>query len=341
MLSLRSSWPAAVLPANRMSVAGLTLALPLIFVAAIVERYHPFVALAVLLAFTGSIGVFHGVLDVVLLAAPRRRASGTAYSATEPGISTSMWLNLSAYGLAVAVLLIVLASQPAWALVALLLMSAWHFGEVFSESLHREHQAWWFRVGERITLGAASLALPRLIHSESLHEIVSLISGANAVSLTMVWQVWTLLAVVWLITGSLWFAASTARLLRSNFAVPGTNELAQSLRWAALHTLLLLMTYAVTSPVMGFALYFGLYHSPGHVLRMLRAHPTGFTTGIRWQLGAVYALTLVLAASTYQWVAASQYEFALSPALLQTYVILITAISLPHIFLVSQRAGDL
>lgn len=337
--SLRSSRHAAAFRAGRAGFAFLTL-LSLIF-AAFVERQSPVAALVVLLLCTGSIGIFHGVLDVVLLTLPRQFTPQQALLATQPGFRNAVWLRLSAYGLAVVALLVVLGSQPAWAMVALLVMSAWHFGEVFSDSLHRGHSVWWYRAGERLTLGAASVALPRLIQSESLYEIVSLICGPNPAAMSLVWQAWTLLAVVWLVVGTLWFLASTVRLLRSNFDDQETKSLAKSLRWAALHTVLLTLVYALVSPVMGFALYFGLYHSPAHILRVIRAYPTGFTVAIRWQLGAVYALTLVLAALTFQWVTASRFEFLMSSSLLQTYVIVITAISLPHIFLVSQRADEL
>lgn len=339
MLSLRSSWCANALPAKSTSIVALTCLL--LFIAALVERESPLAALVVLVAFTASIGIFHGALDVVLLTTPTPRAPGAARAGTQPGIRSSAWLNLSVYGLAVFVLLVLLASQPAWALVALLLMSAWHFGEVFSGSLHGQHSQWWFRIGERITLGGASVALPRLIQSQSLHETVSLICGPDASAVTLVWQVWTLMLVVWLVVGSLWFVASAARLVRANVAGSETTALATSLGWAGMHTLLLTMVYIALSPVMGFALYFGLYHSPAHVLRVMRAHQGEFTAHIRWKLGAVYLLTVILAVSTYHWVPASRIEFAMSPALLQTYVIVITALSLPHIFLITKRAHEL
>ncbi len=339
VLSLRSNRHAAAIPASSTGVALLTL-LPLIF-SAFAERQSPFAALVILFVCTGSIGIFHGVLDLALLTLPRQVMSQQVLIPAQPGFRNGVWVRLAAYGLAVAALLVVLGSQPAWAMLALLLMSAWHFGEVFSESPHRGHALWWFRAGERLTLGAASIALPRLIQSESLHEIVALICGPNPSAIAMVWQAWTLLAIVWLVVAALWFTASATRLLRSNFEIQETKSLAMSLRWAAFHTLLLTLIYAIVSPVMGFALYFGLHHSPAHILRVMRAYPQGFTPAVRWQLGAIYALTLVLAALTYQWVTATHIEFLMPSSLLQTYVILIAAISLPHIVLVSIRAAEL
>ena len=339
MLFLRNSLPALILPARRVGLAvGLLLAICL---AALLEQQQPFAAIVVLLVVTASIGIFHGVLDVVLLLGSRTSATvtSTATAYRSDGLSTRSRFAL--YGTAVALMLIMFASEPGFALIALLLMSIWHFGEVFDVSGQRRTEPMWFVVGERLTLGAASVVLPRLLDAASLRETVSFIGANSHATVSAVWSIWSALLVMWLVIGCFWFVASAVRLHRMNATSADATALAKRLRWVAIHTAVLCMVFAILSPVMGFAAYFGLYHSPAHIRRVLRAYPTAFTHTVAWQLGAIYAFTIVIAAAVFFWIRLSSVTVMMTPALLQMFVIVIAAISLPHIVLISHRAHEL
>ena len=165
VLSPLTSVHQAELAAGHPTVTGLLVLSLTLCIAALAEQQTPMAAIFTLLAITGGVGVFHGILDIVLLVSPRPTQSTLARSvadSTRYVFSSSVRSNVMRYGTTVAFALVAFASHPPLALVALLLMSIWHFGEVFTARQQRPATPLWFRVGERIALGAASVVLPLL-----------------------------------------------------------------------------------------------------------------------------------------------------------------------------------
>lgn len=277
----------------------------------------------VLLLLSVSVGFIHGALDAILLP---QRFNSRALAA----------LMFVAYLLAVLVLGWLLSANISWALWALLIMSAWHFGEPYRRWGGRWNglSAWQSGL-TRTVVGGAPVMLPVWLAPDLLASV--LYQAVPAIALQgwhgLAW-LWLALLVVWLLTCGL-----------------GRLRPVHGLRFAWLELLGCAALYAVFSPLMAFALYFGVYHAPVHIWRVWRgwtaqhaqkaqsAPPSTITsTTAMYAVAGTTALSWLLGASLWWLLGAGT---ATAPDGLETarwlswLIVAFAALTAPHLVVIS------
>jgi Brp/Blh family beta-carotene 15,15'-monooxygenase len=259
-----------------------------------------------LLLLSVSVGFVHGALDAVLL--PQRFDSRVQAA-----------LMFVAYLLLVLLLGWALSAAVGLALWALLLMSAWHFGEPYGR--------WdglpdWQGGLTRAVVGGAPVMLPVWLAPAKLAAILkSVVPEAGL-------QGWHVMAWGWLGLLVVWLLLCGVQRMRD-------------LKYAWFELLGCVLLYMLFSPLMAFALYFGVYHAPVHVWRVWRCMPNvspglaiaavALTTVVTWLLGA--ALWWFLAPGA---MAATDWSAAL-----RWLIVAFAALTAPHLVLISLCAGFL
>ena len=272
------------------------------------DRTAPKAGLVALLLLTLTTGFFHGALDAVILLRQFR-----------PMANAFMWAV--AYFLAVLLLGAAFAPHAGAALALLLLLSVWHFGEPFRRG---DSACAASNVVNRFVLGGAPVLLPALT---SARQLESSRYGWINLNEHWAWPVWQAVAWAWLVLLVIWIW----RYARLNWHEARLTA-AEVATIAALNIFL--------TPLMFFALYFGLYHAPAHIIRVARASEIrriAFSPATLLAMGA----TLVLAA-VLLWRLEPQAisRWQNPPALyLQWLVVGLLALTLPHMVLISYSAN--
>jgi len=310
----RRDWNQTVSWSMSMSMSMSVLALAGLGLAAL--RYlDQSVTQAGLWLFVGvtlTTGFFHGALDIVLI--QREFAS------------TRRWLGaVVVYGAAVVVLAI-LCAQSNWLMVlALLAMSVWHFGEPYGRWAHGT----WVH---RVVAGGAPVMLPALLAAPALQHILPMAVGLDS---ARVWTIWQTMAWCWVGLCGVGMAVLRRRLLSKPL-------------WAEVAAVFAL-NVALT-PLMAFSIYFGLFHAGSHIYRVIKRRHIGAATAqtsgsnrtfthqrdvaiAATSLGTL-ALLLVLAWYLQSGSVAAHAHYSLLNGLL----IALTAVTLPHLVLVSRNA---
>jgi Brp/Blh family beta-carotene 15,15'-monooxygenase len=256
----------------------------------------------VLLALTT--GFFHGALDIVLLQLEfkgARRLAGALLVYLLP-----------------ALLLALLCAYSGWLmLLVLLAMSVWHFGEPYG----RWPQNAWVH---RLVAGGAPVMLPALLSAAAIKDILPLAVGADA---AWAWTLWQSMAWLWLgLCG-----AGLLTLRQKLFCRPLWAEVAGVL---GLNLLL--------SPLLAFSLYFGLLHAAEHIRRVALQRPANAAARV-WAgrtpvfITCVVTAALLLALAWFLQSAANAYQGEQFPVL-RWILVALTAVTLPHLVLVSRCA---
>ena len=290
-------------PAPKRAKAGWIAAATLICLLAVwADRRQPDAGLWTLLGLSLSSGLVHGALDAQLLL---QRFATRTRSLAMAGL----------YLLAVILTGAALVSAPSLALLLLVLMSVWHFGEAY----------------QRWPNGSPTQAL-----------LTRLVVGGAPVAL-LLWSVWDASA----LSGLHWLAAAATRALQAMAA----TWLGLTVVWAALCGLPRWRAYRhawtelaaavllnlTLSPLMAFALYFGIYHAPVHVWRVLRIEQAAAAnTTSRWVATAVVIL-LTAALGLLLWTPAAFRGLAvLDPADTVRWLIVgLAALTWPHLVLIT------
>ena len=105
-----------------------------------------------------------------------------------------------------------------------------------------------------------------------------------------------------------------------------------SLLPVALETLLLLAFFAVVPPVLAVGLYFALWHAPRHIARLVLLQPVPAPSRFVRDAAPLTGLALVLLAALYLAVPGREGD---AGSLLAVYLVLISALTLPHAVVVS------
>ncbi len=255
-----------------------------------------------------SMGMFHGTLDALLLL--------REFNTPQNG-HVLLFRVTFLYLLGVVAIGTVLLQSLPLALVALLAMSIWHFGEPYGRWSSR---AWTVR----LQVGGASVMLPVLLSPVVMHALMEQLFGVQA---KLVWLLWQSLAWIWL-------AFSIVQFLQMwRGKTPGTADaLKEVLAVAVLNALL--------SPLFAFALYFGVYHSGAHIGRVLRTQ----TTTIRHALTQPLLILTVLLTVVLMWLLwlyalpAVQMQDMPQTKVLHWLIVTLAAVTLPHMLLVSRCA---
>lgn len=249
-------------------------------------------------------GFLHGALDVVLLGQAFQRPHQSAWAA-------------ALYLVSVVLLGALLGQLLALALLTLIVLSAWHFGEPYGRWGANDLLL-------RTAVGGASVMLPMLLSPIAMRDVVQLLAQGDA---SLVWNTWRALAYAWVAV----VAASALRLAlhRSKNMTSVLTEL------AAVFTL-----NAVLSPLMAFALYFGAYHALSHVGRVVAAQHTPrlrllFHPAVFGAVCATAALLGLLWWYLQGWVASQPPD---DSAVVRWLVVALAAVTPPHLILVSRCA---
>ncbi len=261
-----------------------------------------FVALAL------SIGMFHGALDALLLL--------REFSPSQKG-SALLFKTMFLYLFTVVAVGAVLSQSLTLALLALLAMSIWHFGEPYGRWPSRKWAA-------RLTVGGASVMLPVLLSPVAMHALLGQLFGSDA---PLVWLVWQGLAWAWL-------AFSLVQLLLMwRGQLPGAMA-------AAVEVAAVAVLNALLSPLTTFALYFGVYHSASHVLRVLRTQTATGKRALAQPLLWVTVVATALLMFLLGWylLPVLQSVDILQTKVLHWLIVMLAAATLPHLLLVSRCA---
>ena len=118
------------------------------------------------------------------------------------------------------------------------------------------------------------------------------------------------------------------------FFLRATGDLARvemSLLPVALETLLLFAFFAVVPPVLAIGLYFAAWHAPRHISRLVLLDPVPASSRFARDAAPLTGLALALLAAFYLAVPAGEGNVG---SLLAVYLVLISALTLPHAVLV-------
>jgi Brp/Blh family beta-carotene 15,15'-monooxygenase len=274
-----------------------------------VERQWPQMALWIFVGLTLTLGFAHGAMDVWLLMDAKRKL---------------VMRQFAAYGACVIMLAAALSPFPGVALIALLLLSLWHFGEQ-AESIPLDAK---IQSLLRIVQGGASVMLPVLMSAQNLKVWVQAIAPESS---HWVWPVWVAMA-------GLWLALLVAAIAVVQPWQAKARDVAQhvAMRTLAWELVILLLLNALLSPLLAFALFFGLYHCGMHMWRMqllqrreAAALPwvlLGMTLLITWLGLALLWWRMPELAQPQQWQGDG----------LRWLVVALAAVTLPHMVLVSR-----
>lgn len=272
----------------------------------------------VFLGLTFSTGFFHGALDIILLqrefaGARRLTAAVAVYAGT-------------------ALIIAMICAHSGWLLIlVLLLMSVWHFGEPYG----RWEQGIWNRRAwvQRVVAGGAPVMLPALLSPAALRAVMPAAVALDAALALLIWQV-----MAWLWVGVCGFGLVAFR--RRLFSRPLLAEV-----------VLVLSFNLLLSPLMAFSIYFGVLHAGPHILRVAARYrrapmmaPVSGSGVERLQprrsavavtcLATMFLLLVLI--WTLQGTRASAGEYH---SLLNGVIVALTALTLPHLILVSRNAA--
>ncbi len=276
------------------------------------EQAWPTVGWWVFVVLTLSLGMGHGALDAVLLLAqfvPKSKA-----------------LRISAgYFLLVLLTGWLLSWSLGWALLALIAMSLWHFGELQSDPV------------SRIAVGGASVMAPMFVANNQLAALIEpVLQGDHFAA----WLVWYWLAISWCVLVVAWLAfwlfhwagqQQASSRLHVNWRHPQMRAL--------LEIVCVMGLYAIFSPLLAFALYFGLYHCTVHIARVKRAVINHYGLSKRqlaWAWFSSMLLTGLLMAALWKWLPSTgQSANLLDAQILHWLIVALGAVTVPHLLLVS------
>jgi beta-carotene 15,15'-dioxygenase len=278
------------------------------------EAQWPPLALWAFVLLSLTLGFGHGALDAVLLLgqfAPRSKALAVS----------------AAYLLCVLLAGWALSWSVPWALLLLVLMSVWHFGVMW----------------------------PMLVARDAMSQLVQ---GTLGAGFGTAWSLWHMLAQGWLILVCAcalgWMVQEflSRKKLTHGGAAQSQSQTSSTghphhALCAAVEILALLGAYLLLSPLLAFAMYFGVYHCLAHVARVRRAvqaHSALVSTRYAVAFMASALATAVLLALLWwflpamQWLGGVSDTLANSGQVLQWLVVSLAAVTLPHLLLVSYSA---
>lgn len=275
----------------------------------VLEQLWPTLGLWLFVAVSLTLGMGHGALDTVLLMGQFKPLS-----------------RALVYGLLYLVLTVVsgwlLSLSFSWALIALLLMSVWHFGEHFDQ-----------RILLRLAVGGVSVMAPALTQNTALAQLLQAITTHD---LAWLLGVWNALAWAWvMLVGWIVFSALFRGLNKSTFSFNAGPSQTRGLLEICLVFCLSLML----SPLLHFAIYFGLYHCTAHIARVRRAVVHYRDSSNRmwiWVWSLSMLLTAVLMTTLWLWLPkAGLWAHHFDAQILQWLVVALGAVTVPHLLLVS------
>ena len=246
-------------------------------------------------------GMPHGALDGRLARTWLRPKLGRSWAVW----FTSIYLLLSAA---------VLAAWLVWpvaSLVGFLLISAWHFGSGDAAAADAPPRLW---AVESVVRGGLVLSLPAVFHPAEVGVLFDWLIPATAGGGTGVAA--GLAASAWL-----FIPAAAAVLLW---------HAARGHVFAASELLLLPLVFAALPPLLGFAVYFCVWHAPRHLLEWLDAADAAVLARAAFPATAV---TLLAMAGAAWWLSAGVAAASVPAATVRVLFVGLSALTVPHMLL--------
>jgi Brp/Blh family beta-carotene 15,15'-monooxygenase len=214
---------------------------------------------------------------------------------------------------------------PAWCLAAFLVMTMYHFGQAdlayWELSPLRARLAYFSR-------GLLLIGVPIAAFPEVVDPIFYAIGGVHVLE----WEVLTAQP-----TLSLAALVGQHVLVLGGLALAGGVDVPQKGGREAVNTAVLAALFISVHPLVAFAVYFGLWHSLGHILELIRffRNRGGEVTTIPafYKKAALY--TVVSFAGLGLLYAATQ-SFGLEDRMIALLFILISVVTLPHMVIVER-----
>jgi Brp/Blh family beta-carotene 15,15'-monooxygenase len=280
-------------------------------------QYLPFAASLVLF------GLPHGAVDHLV---PARLAGRAADRRSVLGV---VLLYLALSGLCLALWF----TAPAVAFVLFVLVTVFHWG---AGDLHAllffgpDGLGGMGRAARALLVvlrGALPMLVPLLFFPDAYRGVAAAATelfGADAAALSGTFSSAFRLAV-----GAALAAVAVLFLLR---AAGELGRERQALLPLALETSLLFVFFAVVPPVLAVGLYFALWHAPRHIARLVLLDPAPAPSRFVRDAAPLTGLALVLLAGLYLAVPAGEGN---AGSLLAVYLVLISALTVPHAVVVS------
>lgn len=246
--------------------------------------------IAALLGLVIVLGLPHGALD--------------PWIAESSGLIDGRLQTVVFNGIYLAIAAAVVAAwwwAPGLTLLGFLIISAWHF----SEDWRGELPSW-----ARVPSGALLLLMPIGFHTETVAELFALLSGEAGAAVAH------------------GLALPPALLASGMLMLSGVAILRQQ-RWAALELLALLILAWIAPPLVYFAVYFCLQHSPRHLLGHFREAGSAQTRRLM-VMTVIYTLGSVLVLVPLVWLWSDQ---PLESLLMRLIFIGLAALTVPHMIL--------
>jgi Brp/Blh family beta-carotene 15,15'-monooxygenase len=200
------------------------------------------------------LGLPHGALD--------------PWIAEQAGLQNTLWhrimFNVVYFLIAVSVVVAWILA-PVFCLLVFLLISAWHFSADWSGQIPRPLQ---------LLMGCLLLLMPISFHTEQVAVIFSHLSGDDGAQLA-----YSLALPQFMVT--------IAVIFLSLFALRAHHK------EAAIDYASLLVLAAIAPPLIYFALYFCLLHSPRHLMGLMRSAGASQQGRLLWMLVIYTAVTLI------------------------------------------------
>lgn len=256
-----------------------------------------------------TVGMGHGALDALLLLVQFRP------------LSKAMFVGVAYLAITISAGWLFSLSFPI-ALIALLLMSVWHFGEEYQPI-----------VLCRIAAGGASVMAPALLQHEKLSALLQNVTNQDFAWLMDLWTglAWAWVIVVITLVGFSLSAAWGKAAFSPYRAHVITRVYAEIVIVVGLNFVL--------TPIFQFALFFGAYHCIVHIVRVQRAAQRHQGLSVRqatWAWAMSMIIVMVLMAALWLWLRSSGFQaIQVDAQVLNWLVVVLAAVTLPHLFLVS------
>lgn len=294
---------------NHLRLATLTTAAIALLVA-LTNGVGMTIQLVLLALLVGLLGLPHGAVD---------HWQGRALLQPRLG---RWWMPVfgAGYTAATALVIAAWAAWPPLLLTGFLILAAGHFGseDVTARPLitHRHHAT---RLADAALRGSLPVLLAIIFHPGETSALFAALLPATSAG-----EVQRLLVGVTVIS-PLYLAALAALI---GIAVTRGDRLVGA------EIAVLTAAFAALPPLLAFAVYFCLWHSPRHSLLVIAdADDRDLTSGIRrFALGALPLTVLTLAAGIIAWFAL-RHSFSSAEAALQVVFIGLAALTVPHVLL--------
>jgi beta-carotene 15,15'-dioxygenase len=305
---------------SRANLLGSMFVLLLVLTALVLDLQYASAGLLAALILSASTGVAHGAADAWLL-------MRFVTQQRPVRLAVALLAYLLAVLLVAAALLWI--ANAALALALLIALSLWHFGEGYADDVNLPpNQVLLLRMAR----GAAPIAAPLLASYAALQALLLGTFGAQTDVALLAFKASLVL----------WLGALLLLLVLAIKLAKDRNNIDSIMRVFAECAAVLALN-AVLSPLMAFALYFGVFHALTHLQRLHRLSERS-TAGNVPSLGSFTLLatgaTLLLTAALYA-VLARDSAIAWQAVSVQTLVIALCALTAPHVVLISRLAKRL